>query len=140
MANDDLSKLVSDLSAVAAQSPRKARQVVQQTGINTKKHWAEISKNPAGRRYTDTIDYTLEGSVADGEISVEVGPDIARYGGKTGRGGLVPSFGIFDDPLRTGSIRRPPDRARRGAEKFAADDTEKGIAIAIDQLLKEHGL
>ncbi|WP_308491028.1 hypothetical protein [Microbacterium terrisoli] len=140
MADDDLSKLVADLSAVAKGSPKKARQVVQQTGIRTKKHWQEISKNPAGSRYSATIDYEITGSVLDGDVELEVGPDLTRYGGKTGHGGLVPSFGIFDDPLSTGSIKRAPDRARRRAEKFAADDVEKGIGIALDQLLKENGL
>lgn len=137
---DDLHQLAADLSAVAAGSPRKARQVVQQTGINTKKHWQQISKNPAGKRYTATIDYEIKGSVTQGDVELEVGPNLARYGGKTGRGGLLPSMGIYDDPLRSGGLSVPPDRARRGAEKFAEEDTAKGISIALDQLLKEHGL
>jgi hypothetical protein len=129
--DDDLNKLAADLSAVAAGSPKKARQVVQQTGINTKKHWQSIAKNPFKGLYTSSIDYEVTASATG--IDLEVGPNLSRGVG-------APSFGIFDDPLSTGSIKRAPDRARRRAEKFAADDVEKGIGIALDQLLKENGL
>jgi hypothetical protein len=144
----ELLALAADLTAVAKESPKKARQAVQQTGIRTKAQWAkDASGNPFGRQYTATIDYTLDGSVqaqnlkSSGTIlDLEIGPNLARYGGKTGRGGLVPSAGIFDDPLRQGGILTPPDRSRRKAEKFASDEMEKGITIALDQILTERGL
>jgi hypothetical protein len=141
LVDDDFKKLEADLKDLAQVSPRKARQVVQQAGIRTKQEWQkDAAGNPFHKRYTATIDYEITGSVKDGEITLDVGPDIKRYGGKTGRGGLVPSAGIFDDPRRDGGISVTPDRARVRAEKFAADDVEKGIDIAIGQLLKEHGL
>lgn len=137
----ELLTLAADLTAVAKASPRKARQVVQQTGIRTKAQWAkDAAGNPLGRQYTATIDYTLTGSVGGGILDVEIGPNLTRYGGKTGKGGLVPSAGIFDDPLRRGGILTPPDRARRKAEAFASDDIVKGIGIALDQALTERGL
>lgn len=137
----ELMALAADLTAVARESPKKARQVVQQTGIRTKAQWAkDASGNPLGRQYTATIDYTLTGSVGGGILDVEIGPNLARYGGKTGKGGLVPSAGIFDDPLSRGGILTPPDRSRRKAEAFASDDIEKGMAIALDQILTERGL
>lgn len=137
---EELRQLAADLNAVAGQSPRKARQVVQQAGKKAKDFWRETSRNPLGKQYTASIDYEIEGSTRDGEIVLEVGPNLTRYGGKTGRGGLTPSFGIFDDPLRSGGLTTPPDRARRRAEKFTADDVERGITIALDQLLKAHDL
>jgi hypothetical protein len=137
----ELMALAADLTAVAKESPKKARQAVQQTGIRTKAQWAkDASGNPLGRQYTATIDYTLTGAVSGGILDLEMGPNLARYGGKTGPGGLVPSAGIFDDPLRQGGILTPPDRSRRKAEKFAAEDIEKGISIALDQILTERGL
>jgi hypothetical protein len=137
----ELLDLAADLTAVAKASPKKARQAVQQTGIRTKAQWAkDASGNPLGRQYTATIDYTLTGAVSGGILDLEIGPNLARYGGKTGKGGLVPSAGIFDDPLSRGGILTPPDRSRRKAEKFASDEMEKGIAIALDQILTERGL
>jgi hypothetical protein len=137
----ELMVLAADLTAVAKESPKKARQAVQQTGIRTKAQWAkDASGNPLGRQYTATIDYTLTGAVSGGILDLEIGPNLARYGGKTGPGGLVPSAGIFDDPLSRGGILTPPDRSRRKAEKFASDEMEKGITIALDQILTERGL
>jgi len=134
-------KLADDLNAVAKESPKKARQVVQQTGIRTKAMWrGAASGNPFGRQYTATIDYTLDGSALGGVLGVEVGPNLGRYGGKTGTGGLVPSAGIFDDPLSTGGIRTAPDRSRRKAEKFMIENFDTGIRIAMDQILKGRNL
>lgn len=137
-----LDALAVDLDAVAAESPKKARQVVQQTGIRTKARWrSDAAGNPFGRQYTATIDYTLEGSVSSGQIDLEIGPNLGRYGGKTGKGGLVPSAGIFDDPLSSGGIvGAVPDRARRKAEKFAEQDAADGIEIAVKQIMDERGL
>lgn len=137
-----LAALAFDLSEVAKQSGRKARQVIQQTGMRTKAQWrSDAAGNPFGRQYTATIDYTLDGSVTGGAVaSLEVGPNLSRYGGKTGKGGLVPSAGIFDDPLSSGGIRVGPDRSRVKAEKFAVENMATGMEIAMDQLLKERGL
>lgn len=136
----ELLDLERDLTGAAGLMPHKAGQAVQQAAMNTKSQWRKLAKNnPMGGRYTSTIDYTVDefGAFGQGVFEAEVGPDLARYGGKTGKGGLVPSAGIFDDPLSQGSIRRAPDRARRQAEKFASDDLDKGIGIALEQSLAE---
>lgn len=140
---DDFAVLERDLTESANLMPRKAAQAVQQTAIRTKKQYRQEAKgNPLGGRYTATIDYTVNefGAFGQGVIEAEIGPDLARYGGKTGKGGLVPSAGIFDDPQSQGSIRRAPDRARVRAEAFASDELDRGIDIAVEQTLAEVNL
>ncbi len=144
MADDSFDGLIRDLSGIQGLVPKKARQAVQQTLMRTRDGWRKSAAgNPLGRQYTAAIDYTIESSAGvmggadSATISGEVGPNLERYGGKTGRGGLVPSAGIFDDPLS--SVSRPPDRARRTAEKFAEEELERGIDIATEQSLRESG-
>jgi hypothetical protein len=94
-----------------------------------------------GAQYTATIDYELsEGGVEGGRggYGADIGPDIGRYGGKTGKGGLTPGFGIFDDPEAT-PVGAKPVRARPRAELFADDELNKGIDIAVEQSLAEMG-
>lgn len=134
----DLRLLASDLAALADLVPTKAKQAVQQTAMKSKAEWRRLARgNPLGKQYTSAIDYKLRNE--DGRFEADIGPNLERYGGKTGRGGLVPSAGIFDDPLSAGSIRRPPDRARRSAEKFASDELGRGVDIALEQSLRERG-
>jgi hypothetical protein len=147
VADDDFSALhdlATDIEVAAGVTSKKARQAMQQTAIRTKAEYQKLAAgNPLGRQYTATIDYTIDGvgrGNTSGEITAEVGPNLERYGGKTGKGGLVPSAGIFDDPLSSGSILRPPDRSRRGAEAFAVEELDKGMEIALKQSLEERGL
>lgn len=136
----DMSELVQlerDLTELADLVPAEIPGVMQQVGMNTKNRWIELAAgNPLGRQYTATIDYELRGVGAFGQgvFSMEIGPNLARYGGRTGKGGLVPSAGIFDDPLATPMGARP-DRSRREAEKFAAEDLVRGIEVAIERSL-----
>jgi hypothetical protein len=136
---DDVEALARDFTTASELMPHKAAQAVQQTGIRTKDEWRKIAMgNPLGGQYTSTIDYTVReyGAFGQGVIEAEIGPDLARYGGKTGRGGLVPSAGIFDDPEST-PVGAKPDRSRRRAETFAEEDLDKGMEIAIRQSLAE---
>ena len=138
-----LDKLSLDLTEAANIDNLQASQIVQQAAMNTKKSWAaDAKKGPMGAQYAPTIDYTLKeyGGFGQGVYAVEIGPNLARYGGKTGPGGLTPSFGIFDDPQSSGGISVTPSRARPKAEKFAIKDLEKGVQKAIDQTLKRLGL
>lgn len=144
MADDSFDGLIRDLSGIQGLVPMKARQAVQQTLMRTRDGWRkDAAGNPLGRQYTAAIDYKIGstagvmGGAESATIEGEVGPNLSRYGGKTGRGGLVPSAGIFDDPLS--SVSRPPDRARRAAEKFAAEELERGVDIAAEQSLRESG-
>ena len=137
---DDLNR---DLTSAAELLPKKAAQAIEQTARRTRDRWRRIaSRNPLGRQYTATIDYTLRNPSGFGvtDLQAEVGPNLTRYGGKTGRGGLAPSAGIFDDPINQGGIHTTPDRSRVAAEQFAEDELTKGLTIALDQSLKENGL
>lgn len=141
----ELDGLIADLTEVPNLINRKVEQAVQQTGIRTKKMWADDAKKTmpksVGRRYAPTIDYEARefGAFGQGQYTVEIGPNLARYGGKTGPGGLIPSMGILDDP-QSGGILTPPSRSRPRAEKFAGDELVKGIEIAVEQSLKKLGL
>ncbi|MGZ0069267.1 hypothetical protein [Microbacterium arborescens] len=141
MADDSFDALIRDLSGVQGLVPKKVKQAVQQTAIRTRNEWRNLARgNPLGRQYTATIDYEERAPSAFGvtEYQAEVGPNLSRYGGKTGRGGLVPSAGIFDDPLS--SVSRAPDRARRKAEEFAGEELTTGLEIAVEQSLNERNL
>lgn len=141
---DDFSELTSlfrDLTEVPNLSNREVKKSVQQTAMQTKKSWAaDAKKGPRGRQYGATIDYEVRqfGAFGQGVFEAEVGPDLARYGGKTGKGGLVPSLGILDDP--NGGISATPSRARRRAEKFAEKELTDRVEVAVDESLKKLGL
>lgn len=140
---DEIRQLEVDLTETAGLMAHKAAQAVEQTAVRTKSEWRKLAKrNPLGGRYTSTIDYTVReyGAFGQGVIEAEVGPNLDRYGGKTGRGGLMPSAGIFDDPLNQGGILRAPDRSRQRAEEFAAEELGRGVEIALRQSLAERNL
>lgn len=130
----DFDDLARDLTEVTGLVLKEVGKSMKQAGFKTRDEWRKLARgNPLGKQYTDTIDFTERdyGAFGQGVFEVEVGPDLARYGGKTGKGGLVPSAGIFDDP--NSSVSRPPDRARRRAEKFAGPELEQRLKIAIDR-------
>lgn len=136
---EELVELERDLTKTAGLMPHKAAQAVQQTAMRTKSEWRKHAKgNTMGGQYTATIDYTARefGAFGQGVIEAEIGPNIGRYGGRTGKGGLTPGFGFFDDPEST-PIGVKPVRARRRAEKFADEELDKGIEIAVRQSLAE---
>lgn len=140
---DDLNKLAADLTELPKIITGEVRKTVQQTAMEVKKSWAaDAAKGPLGKQYSATIDYTEHeyGAFGQGVMEAEIGPNLARYGGKTGKGGLVPSFGIFDDPASQGKILTPPSRARRRAEKFAETEFVKRLEIAVDESGKKAGL
>lgn len=136
---EELVTIERDLTEAAGLMPHKAAQAVQQAGIRTRDEYRKQAKdNPLGQQYTAAIDYTVHeyGAFGQGVIEAEVGPNLERYGGKTGKGGLVPSAGIFDDPEST-PIGVTPSRARRRAEIFAEKELDAGIEIAMRQSLAE---
>ena len=139
----EFDKLNLDLTEAANIDNLQASQIVQQAAFRTKESWAkDAAKGVMGAQYAPTIDYELKeyGGFGQGVYSAEIGPNLARYGGLTGKGGLTPSSGIFDDPQSSGGISATPTRARPKAEKFAEKDLEKGVQIAIDKTLKRLGL
>lgn len=139
----ELDGLMADLTEVPILINGKVEQAVQQTAIRTSKSWAaDAAKSMPGsiaRQYADTIDYEERtfGAFGQGVYAAEIGPDLARYGGKTGKGGLLPSMGILDDPQS--GVLTTPSRARPRAEKFAEAELVKGVEIAIEQSLKKLG-
>lgn len=137
----DIDDLVRDLTDVAGLATKEVRKSMKQAAFKTRDEWRRQARgNPLGQQYTASIDFTENefGGFGQGVLEVEIGPNLERYGGRTGKGGLVPSAGIFDDP--NSPVSRAPDRARRRAEKFAGPELEKRIEIAIDQSLKSKKL
>jgi hypothetical protein len=135
--------LAADLDGVADVFARKLGQAVQQTGIKTKKFWADDARKKAGkrtRRYGASIDYTMTRSTAFGIVHVqaEIGPNLARYGGKSGKGGLQPSLGVLE--LAPGGIKAAPRESIRRAFAFAEQELQVGVEIAIRQTQEAHGL
>jgi hypothetical protein len=140
---DEVYGLTADLTSMPEVVNRKVEQAIQQVGIRTKESWAkDARRGPRGSQYAPTIDYEARefGAFGQGQFTVDIGPNLTRYGGRTGKGGLVPSFGFLDDPQSAGGVNTPPSRARPRAEKFGQEDLVKGIEIAIEQSLKAKGL
>lgn len=150
----DLNRLAADLTNLSGMVYAEVRKSMQQTAMETKKvHQKEASKiSRVGHLYAPTIDYTIEGvgvghGRSGGTISVEVGPNLERYGRKTRsvgaksvKGGLSPSFGFLDDPDATGDMTATPSRARRVAEKFAEKELVRRLEIARDESARRVGL
>lgn len=140
---NELHQLELDLTEFAALVPEKVAQAVQQAALKTAEVWSEAAEShPIGRQYADTIDYDLRHFGAFGQVvyAAEIGPDLARYGGKTGKGGLVPSFGFLDEPESTAGILTPPIHAGRHAAEFAEEELARGVGIALAQSLRAHDL
>jgi len=142
----EFDKLNLDLTEAANIDNLQASQVVQQAALRTKESWAKdaLKSMPKriARQYAPAIDYEARefGGFGQGVYAADIGPNLARYGGKTGKGGLIPSAGFLDDPQSAGGISVTPTRARQRAEKFAEKDLEEGVQIAIDKTLKRLGL
>jgi hypothetical protein len=139
---DEVYGLTADLTDIPKVMNGKVQQAIQQAGLRTKESWANDAKSgPRGDRYAPTIDYEARefGAFGQGQYTVDIGPNLARYGGDTGKGGLVPSFGFLDDPQSRGSVKTPPSRSRPRAEKFGADELAKGVEIAIEQSMRAKG-
>lgn len=131
----ELNALTQDLGSVPTSSIPKIRQAVEIAARKTKDAWRQTAAPLSGRharQYPASIDYELELNT-DGEISAEIGPNLTRYGGKTGQGGLAPSLGILEDA--PGGVRARPQRARQKAAQVGADDLETGLAKALEDLL-----
>lgn len=131
----ELTQLSQDLGTVPARAIPKVRQAVEIAARKTKDAWRQTAQPLSGkhaRQYPGSIDYDLELNT-DGQISAEIGPNLTRYGGKSGRGGLAPSLGILEDA--PGGVRSKPQRAGQKAAQIGGDDLETGIAKALEDLL-----
>ncbi|MGB3376564.1 MAG: hypothetical protein WBA87_15670 [Microbacterium sp.] len=131
----ELSDLFHDLTELADILPTEVKASIKQASFDVRDEWRKLAKgNPLGKQYTDSIDFTQHeyGAFGQGVYESEIGPDLARYGGKTGKGGLMPSAGFYDDPEKT-PIGVKPVRARRRAEIFAETALAKRIDIAVQR-------
>ena len=141
---DDLNKLSADLTQVPNVLQPEVKASLNQAAFHTRDEWRkDAAKGVLGRQYADSIDFEERefGAFGQGVLEVNVGPNLARYGGRTGKGGLVPSAGIFDDPESSGGIKgAKPSRARRKAEKFAEKELVERLEVAVDESLKKLGL
>lgn len=138
----DLDKLFHDLTALADIMPAEVEKSLEQTSFKVRDEWRKLAAgNTMGKQYTNTIDFTQRdyGAFGQGVYESEIGPDLARYGGKTGKGGLVPSAGIYDDPEKT-PIGVKPVRARKRAEIFAESELQSRIDIAVQRSHRSRGL
>lgn len=143
---NDWDSLVADIAALPGALDVQVEKSMQQTAMETKKVWQPAAKRGTrGGVYAPSIDYTVDAtgsllnvlglSSAGGSLTAEVGPNLSRYGGT----GLVPSWGIFDDPTNV-PAHSSPSRARQVAFTFAQSELPRRMAIALDESLKARNL
>lgn len=137
----ELRTLSADLAVVAKVEVRKS---MQQSAIRTKKFWADDARRSfprsIARRYAPTIDYSDLRMLAadDNTYRVDISPNLKRYGGKTGRGGLIPSLGILEEANK--GVRGPARGAINRAQSFAEREFVDRMQLAVDQSLRKRGL
>lgn len=137
-------RLAADLTEISEVTRREVRLSVQQTAIQTKKFWAADARKSFPRRvarqYAPTIDYTIRGYGAFGQgvYEAEVGPNLIRYGGLTGPGGLIPSLGILEEAK--GGVRGRARQAIDRAAKFAEQELPARMELAVSESLRKKGL
>lgn len=149
--SDGISIDASELGVFAANLSQEAniitgevRKSVQQTAMEVKKRWAADARRAfgrLGRQYAPTIDYTLSEDGEEGgagSLEAEIGPNLARYGGKTGPGGLVPGYGRFEEA--PGGVRGRPRGSVRRVEAFAGTEFEKRLQMAVERSQSRSGV
>ena len=129
---------------IEAASRLEVRRSMQQTAIETKKFWQNDARRTFPKviagRYAPTIDYTDLRTLAadDNTYRVDIGPNLDRFGGKTGKGGLLPSLGILEDA--TGGVRGRPRGSIDRALAFAQAEFVERMQLAVDQTMRTRGL
>lgn len=149
--SDGISIDASELGVFAANLSQEAdlitgevRKSVQQTAMAVKKRWASDARRAFGSlggRYAPTIDYTLSEDGEEGgagSFEAEIGPNLARYGGQSGAGGLVPSLGLLEEAK--GGVRGPARGSVRRVEEFAGTEFEKRLLMAVERSQSRSGV
>lgn len=137
----ELSALAADLLGAANVEVKKS---VQQTALTVKNFWRDDAKRSFPKRiasrYAPTINYSDVKRLPDNTATYhsEIGPNLKRYGGLTGKGGLIPSMGILEDA--GGQIKSRPRNAVVRADKFAQKEFSDRMQLALDEALKKRGL
>lgn len=140
----ELIQFSEDLTQEADIITGEVRKSVQQTAMVTKRTWAADARRAfgsLGRQYAPTIDYTLTENGEEGgagSIEAEIGPNLERYGGKTGAGGLVPGYGRFEDA--PGGVRGPARGSVRRTAVKAETEFEQRIAMAVERSQQRSGI
>jgi hypothetical protein len=137
-----LEQLFRDLTEVAELVPAEVGKSVQQTAIEGRKTWQADARSKAGKRtsrYAPSIDYSLRTYGGFGQMVYEarIGPNLQRYGGKQGRGGLIPSLGILED---SPGVRGGGRNSVKVAYEFVEKELDRRLTIAVDQSMKRRGL
>lgn len=127
--------LSRDLASADKQVADNVETALASTAKKVKASWRKKAERSGLKQYAATVDYEVKRFAAFGGAAVEVdiGPNLTRYGGKTGKGGLTPGMGFVEDA--PGGVRSAPQHAGRDSLADNADDFERGISIAIGDLL-----
>lgn len=138
--SDDLGDLVRDLGEFPKHAGRFVEGALKKTAHGMKEDWQHLAALPSGghaKHYPPSIDFDITKSEFP-TYEAEIGPNLKRYGGKTGKGGLAPSLGILEEA--NGGVRAAPQNVRPGVIKANETDFERGMDRAIDDALRRAGL
>ena len=144
---DDLMQLAKDLGAVAVAAKPNLRKALEVTARHVKDDTRKAVRagSKTWRGLPPAVDYEVTSS-ADG-VTAEVGYDKDRAAGKLGN---IREFGapgarrtVVSGGETIPTAQRLPRAAHhdlQNALKANEPDFEKGIELAVDSVLKEHGL
>ena len=124
---DDLHQLALDLSAAPEAALPLVKKAVQVSALKGKEAWQDDARR---HRMTPGYAASIDYDPVDKNLSTDIGPNLSRGG--------TPGFGVLEDS--PGGVRGTPRRSYIKAEEVIEDDLPKGVEIAIDQALREHGL
>ena len=120
--------LSRDLASADARVADNVEKALKVTSMSVKKSWQKKAARSGLKGYAASVDFEVKRHAAFGGAAVEaeIGPNLSRGVG-------VPSFGFVEDA--PGGVKSAPQFAGRDALADNADDFEKGISIAIGDLL-----
>lgn len=129
--SDDFAELHSlsrDLDRADEQAVDNVEKALKVTSMSVKKSWQKNAARTGLKGYAASVDFEVKRFAAFGGAAVEseIGPNLSRSVG-------APSFGFVEDA--PGGVKSAPQHAGRDALADNADDFEKGISIAIGDLL-----
>ncbi|MFF8817268.1 hypothetical protein ACF07D_04620 [Leucobacter sp. NPDC015123] len=138
--SDDLDGLIHDLGEFPKHAGRFVESALKGTAQGMKEDWQDLAKGPSGghaRQYPPSIDYDITKSEFP-RFEAEVGPNLSRYGGKTGKGGLTPSLGILEEA--NGGVMAAPQNLRADVVRANETDFVRGMEKAREDALRRAGL
>lgn len=140
---EGLHELTSDLGRLVDVTEFEVKKSVQQAGMDGRKAWQNDAKSSYGRwgrQFAASIDYEEGefGKTGYGGFAVEIGPNLTRYGGKTGEGGLIPSLAFLDEA--NGGVTARPRGTRERFEPVAEKILAEKMDIAVAESLRKADL